>query len=63
MASCSAVETGARNIDHIIGASLLPGIATTLLGALDGGGKACGELHVGLNRADGSLAFSLGGRP
>lgn len=63
MASCSAVETGARNIDHIIGASLLPGIATTLLGALDGGRKAHGELHVGLNRADGSFAFSLGGRP
>jgi type VI secretion system protein VasG len=63
MASCSAVEAGARNIDHIIGASLLPGIATTLLGAMDGGGKARGELHVGLNRADGSFAFSLGGRP
>lgn len=61
MASCTAVETGARNIDHIIGVSLLPGIATTLLGALDGGGKACGELRVGLNRADGSFTFSLGG--
>ena len=62
MASCSAVETGARNIDHIIGASLLPGIATTLLGAMEGGGKASGELCVMLNQADGSFAFSLGAR-
>ncbi len=60
MTSCTAVETGARNIDHIIGSSLLPGIATALLGALDGGGKACGELRVGLNRADGTFTFILG---
>lgn len=30
-ASCTVVDTGARNIDHIINASLLPQIATTLL--------------------------------
>jgi type VI secretion system protein VasG len=61
MAGCSAVETGARNIDHIINASLLPGIATTLLQALDGGGAPCDELRVGLNRADGSFSFAFGG--
>ena len=31
-ASCTAVDTGARNIDHIINGSLLPGLATVLLG-------------------------------
>lgn len=60
IASCRAVETGARNIDHIIGASLLPGLATTLLGNLDvGPGK---ELHVALNEEGGVFAFSFGGR-
>jgi type VI secretion system protein VasG len=53
IAGCTAVESGARNIDHIIDASLLPGNATTILGTLDG---------KGLNKADGSFAFSLGGR-
>jgi type VI secretion system protein VasG len=56
------VETGARNIDHIIGTSLLPGIATTLLGVLGENGSPCGELRVGLNRTDGSFTFELGGR-
>jgi type VI secretion system protein VasG len=63
MASCTAVETGARNIDHIIETSLLPGIATTLLGALGESGNPCGELRVGLNRTDGSFTFNLGTRP
>ena len=62
VASCTAVETGARNIDHIIDVSLLPGIATTLLGALDGNGVPCDELRVGLNVTDGSFTFSLQGR-
>ena len=61
IASCRAVETGARNIDHIIGASLLPGLATTLLGNLDA--EPGGELHVGLSEEDGAFAFSVGGRP
>lgn len=37
--SCTAVDTGARNIDHIIGANLLPGIASSLLGRIDELGK------------------------
>jgi type VI secretion system protein VasG len=61
IASCRAVETGARNIDHIIGASLLPGLATTLLGNLDTG--AGEELLVELSEEDGAFAFSFGGRP
>lgn len=61
MAGCSAVETGARNIDHIINASLLPGIAATLLSLLDGGTTPGDELRVGLNRADGTFTFALGG--
>jgi len=32
LASCTAVDTGARNIDHIINDRLLPGLATVLLG-------------------------------
>lgn len=63
MASCTAVETGARNIDHIIGTSLLPGIASTLLGALGESGSPGGELRVGLKRTDGTFTFDLGGRP
>jgi type VI secretion system protein VasG len=58
-ASCTAVETGARNIDHIINASLLPGIATTLLGMLGERDPMYDSLHIGLSEADGAFVYSL----
>lgn len=51
-ASCTAVDTGARNIDHIINASLLPGLATVLLGRA-GRSEKKKKLAIGSD-ADGS---------
>ena len=51
-ASCTAVDTGARNIDHIINASLLPRIATTLLGGMGRPGRHPG-LHIDLDAEQG----------
>jgi type VI secretion system protein VasG len=59
-ASCTAVETGARNIDHIISASLLPGVTTTLLGMLNGIDEPAGTLRIGLDEAQGTFTFSPG---
>ncbi len=63
-ASCTAVDTGARNIDHIINANLLPGIATTLLGTLTAGSRSelPQGLHIGLNAEEGSFVCSVRGR-
>lgn len=58
-ASCTAVDTGARNIDHVINASLLPGIATTLLGSLTGSGTAFRRLLLGLDTEAGAFSFTL----
>ena len=58
-ASCSAVDTGARNIDHIINASLLPGIATALLGGLDKDRGPSSALRIGLD--SGVFTYSYGG--
>lgn len=58
-ASCTAVDTGARNIDHIITMHLLPGIATTLLGEM-GAERAHGtKLTLGLHPETSSFTFSL----
>ncbi len=56
-ASCTAVDTGARNIDHIINANLLPRIATTLLASLDGRGVS--SLHIDVDAAAGSFVCEL----
>ena len=58
VASCTAVDTGARNIDHIITASLLPGIATTLLGALDKK-AAMPSLMVGLDKETKAFSYNF----
>ena len=58
-ASCTAVDTGARNIDHIITMHLLPGIATTLLGEM-GAERAPGTtLTLGLHPETSSFTFNL----
>lgn len=51
-ASCTAVDTGARNIDHILNDSLLPGLAAVLLGQT-GSAEKKRTMTVGLD-ADGS---------
>ncbi len=58
-ASCTAVDTGARNIDHVINANLLPGIAATLLGSLAGSGPAPHGLHIGLDTESGTFSCVL----
>lgn len=59
-ASCTAVDTGARNIDHIINATLLPGIASVLLGSLSDSAKIT-SLHLGLDAAGGSFTYQCAG--
>ncbi|MDR2573367.1 MAG: type VI secretion system ATPase TssH [Desulfovibrio sp.] len=58
-ASCTAVDTGARNIDHVINASLLPGLASTLLGALADQKRTPQELHIDLNSQAGTFTYEL----
>ena len=54
-ASCTAVESGARNIDHVINANLLPGLSNYLLGRqLNVGAK----VHLGLNTENGLFTYS-----
>ena len=62
-ASCTAVDTGARNIDHIINASLLPKIATVLLGGMGRQGQS--QMYIDLDSAQGIFTCSMteaGGR-
>lgn len=56
-ASCTAVDTGARNIDHIINAALLPKLATVLLGGM--GRPARPQIYVDLDPAQGIFTFSV----
>lgn len=57
-ASCTAVDTGARNIDHIINESLLPGLATVLLG-LSGQSDQKNRLSVGLDADGPKFTYTL----
>jgi type VI secretion system protein VasG len=59
MASCTALETGARNIDHIIQSSLLPGMAKTILWAWNRPEAIAGTLHVRLGETDGNFIFEM----
>lgn len=57
VASCTAVDTGARNIDHVINAHLLPCMATSLLGSLGDAvsGAVSQSLHVTLDPQGGAF--------
>ena len=62
-ASCTVTDAGARNIDHIINASLLPRIASALLAGRGHGGRA--RICVELGQERGSFVCSMtedGGR-
>jgi len=58
-ASCTAVDTGARNIDHIINANLLPLIAARCLDALAVRSGAAQGIHIGLDTDEKSFVCQL----
>jgi type VI secretion system protein VasG len=51
-ARCTEVESGARNVDHIITGTMLPDIARELLGRM-AGGETAATLAVGTGPRDG----------
>ena len=56
---CTEVETGARNIDHILKGTILPQISKEILQRLSEG-ELPSEVHLGLNK-DGSFKIDFGG--
>jgi type VI secretion system protein VasG len=61
-ARCKEVETGARNVDHIISRTLLPELATEFLGRMAAGHKV-GAVHVTVNDASGFNRSAAGTSP
>jgi type VI secretion system protein VasG len=57
-ARCTEVETGARNIDHIVNRTILPELATELLSNMGEDGKAYTAVDVSISDA-GSFAYTL----
>jgi type VI secretion system protein VasG len=57
-ASCTAVDTGARNIDHIINGSLLPGLSRILLGQSGTIGKGQ-KMTVGVDADGAGFTYTL----
>ncbi|GAA3927131.1 type VI secretion system ATPase TssH [Luteimonas lutimaris] len=49
LARCTEVDSGARNVDHILNGTLLPEIAETVLASMAEGGKI-GQIKVGAGR-------------
>jgi type VI secretion system protein VasG len=54
---CKEVETGARNVDHILTGSLLPEISREFLARMAEGGKV-ERVHVGVN-GEGKFAYKI----
>lgn len=59
--SCQAVDTGARNIEHIINAGLLPEVASAVLEAMTGAEMPRRALRLGLDAAGGTFVCSWEG--
>jgi type VI secretion system protein VasG len=57
-ARCTEVETGARNIDHIINRTLLPELSSEFLSRMVDGGSIK-RVHIGVS-GDGKFAYELG---
>jgi type VI secretion system protein VasG len=57
-ARCTEVETGARNIDHIINRTLLPELSSEFLSRMVDGGSIK-RVHIGV-APDGKFAYELG---
>src|SRR5690606_4123308 len=49
LARCTEVDSGARNVDHILNGTLLPEIAETVLASMAEGGKI-GQIKVGAGK-------------
>ena len=58
-AGCTAVDTGARNIDHVINATLLPGIATSLLGSMGKNSPGRRKMSIDLDAERGVFSYAL----
>jgi len=58
VARCTEAETGARNVDHILSANLLPRISTEILQQMSEG-ELPDRLHLGLTE-DGDFEFRFG---
>jgi type VI secretion system protein VasG len=56
---CTEVETGARNIDHMMNGTILPQMSREILGRLSEGAMPS-EVHLGM-ADDGSFKISFGG--
>src|SRR3546814_10805500 len=56
-ARCTEVDSGARNIDHILTGTLLPEIATSVLGRM-GEGLKVGAITAGIG-ADGRFEYQV----
>jgi type VI secretion system protein VasG len=57
-ASCTAVETGARNIDHIINDTLLPEISNILLGIVLNKKERINSIAIGINTDNGKFTYT-----
>jgi len=58
-ARCTEVETGARNIDHILRGTVLPQMSREILGRM-GEAQMPSEVHLGLS-PDGAFTIRFGG--
>jgi type VI secretion system protein VasG len=56
---CTEVESGARNVDHILTRTLLPEIAREVLARM-ATGAAIGRVHVKVNDASGAFEYQIG---
>jgi type VI secretion system protein VasG len=59
VARCKEVESGARNIDHILSRTLLPELSEMLLARMADGQKV-GRVGVGIDAATGRFTYDLG---
>lgn len=57
-ARCTEVETGARNIDHIVNRTILPELATELLSNMGEDGKSHSAVDISVSEA-GSFIYTL----
>jgi type VI secretion system protein VasG len=58
VARCGEVDTGARNIDHILAANVLPQLAQTLLEKMSGGAASASEVSLDV-AADGAFSMTF----
>ncbi len=57
LARCTEVDSGARNVDHLLNATLLPAIATTVLSRM-AEGRAISRIKVGV-RSTGEFTYDI----